>query len=384
MSSLPDSCSPDIVLATPTDAERTQIWTACYAASAGDSTLDQFIKRQRSYTQTTQLALSGDVSPWVLTTSAGSEPRPLLSACDTVRKRALYRDPSTGIVKDVSAHGLSTVFTPIETRRRGYAGLMARMVSQSFAQQHKTKPEVAQFGFLYSGIDPAFYAQNGGWRAVPEKTHLEFDVAEGSVFAADMAAKDITDEMLPALAARDEELLREQLATPNADKIRIAFCPDVATLDYIYAREDRVMAQFVGKAPTVRGAVYGEDGARVWALWMRFRYPAGEDGSPVKYRLHFLRLVVEDRSRMSEEELVKGLRGVFAVALREAKAWNCETVDTWNPSAEISELVQTKLPELGARYGRRQPGDAACLLWFDSDVDVEDIDWVANERYAWC
>lgn len=391
MSDLPGSSSNSVILATPSDDERIRSWTAFHADFGTGSTLAQYIDRQRAYTQTIPLAINGAVAPWILTTNnseSESEPRPLLSACETIRKRALYRDPSTGAVKDVSAHALSVVFTPIEARRRGYAGRMTSLVSEMLAQQHKTKPEAAQFSYLYSAIGSDFYKKNGGWQAAAENSLLEFDVAGASLEedSSSGSAVDVTDDMLPGLAARDEELLRAELALPPSDpsKIRMAFCPDMLTLGSMYVREDRVLGRFAGRKPTVRGAVHGQDGKRIWALWMRCRYPAGKDGTPEKYRLHLLRLAMEDRSSLSEDDLVEGLRGVFAVALREAKAWNCDVIDTWNPSEEIREVVQRRLPELGAKMVERHESDIACLRWFGEDCEAKDIDWVANERYAWC
>lgn len=303
--------------------------------------------------QSAYLARNGDVASWILTSAKSEpEPRPLLSACQTIRKRALYRDPSTGDVKEVFAHALSAVFTPLEARRRGYAGRMSTLVSEELARQHKMNPESAQFSYLYSAIGPDFYAQNGGWHPVAENSHMEIDVLQVNELGEDGKANvvDVTDGMLPPLLARDEELLRAQLAIPNAEdphRIRMAFCPDLALFQSIYLAEDRLLGDYVGKAPAVRGAVYtSSSGSRVWALWRRTRYPTRDDETPETYRLHFLRLVVEDRSKLSEDDLVEGLRGVFAVALREARTWNCSVVDTWNPNSEISSLLQARILKL--------------------------------------
>lgn len=385
--SLPDGFSGNLVLATASHDEQIQARTASHALFGAGSTLNQFIEHQLS----TYLGHNGDVASWILTNSKSeSKPRLLLSACQTIRKRALYRDPSTGDVTEVFAHALSAVFTPLDARRCGYAGRMTSLISEELARQHEMNPESAQFSYLYSAIGPEFYAQNGGWRPVAENAHIEIEVlnVNGLEESGKANVVDVTDDVLPTLLARDAELLRAQIALPydgDPRRVKVAFCPDPALFQSIYMSEDRMLSDYLGKAPTVRGAVYtSSSGTRVWALWRRTRYRAREDGTPEKYRLHFLRLVVEDRSKLSEEELVEGLRGVFAVAMREAKIWNCDTVDTWNPSPDICDLVQERIAELRAKLVAREQGDVACLLWLGHGSDGRDIDWVANERYAWC
>lgn len=383
MAALPDASSPELILAEPTRDEKVVTWTAVHAAFGAGFEVQTFINLFTKGEQTA-IARDGGLSPRILTTrTSGDAPRPVLSSCATLRKRALYYDPTTGSVKDVFAHSLVEVFTLPENRSRGYGGRITQMVAESLAQQHAADAASAQFSMLHSSIGREYYARYG-WHP-KDNEQLEIDTPAALALPTSSYVSDVTDEMVPALAARDEELLRAELAQKqgSSDRIRVALVPDVPTFDWHFKREDTMQMHVVGKTPTVRGAIYEnpeKPGARVWAIWARSRFSAEKDNGDFR----FLRLVVEDKNKLSEDELVNALKGIFAVAGREAKAWGCCVVEMWNPSLEIRGLIEKRMPELGAKIVVREKTEIASLLWLGEGADGRDVDWVANEWYGWC
>lgn len=379
--SLPEVNSPSITLTTPSPSEQLEIWTATHAPWGPGLTLQQYIDREE-YLVNIGLARNGGLSPWMLTTT--DSPRSVLSSCETLRKRVIYRDPKTGTVKEVLGHGVASVFTYDQCRGKGYASKMMQLLGEHLAAQQAAKDGDAQLSVLYSDIGKNFYARSG-W--IPHgNVHFAIPVVDTQkIFQLPANVQEITDADIPALAKRDEELLRQEVAKPNGDKVRVAFLPDVDTWEWQYRREDFMRRHIHGRAPTVRGAVYtpaDKPAARVWALWARTRY-GGSEGYPYSNIMHFLRFVVEDEEAITDDELAEALKGIFAVANKESIEWGCTRIDMWNPSERVKKLVNGPLTDLKAGWVVRESDNIASLKWFGDERD-EDIEWVANEKYVWC
>ncbi len=386
-SSLPNVNDPSVVLINATPDEQRQIWRATHPSWGPGLTLDQYLDRE-AYLLTTALAKDGGLTQWILTdSSAAASSRPVLSSCETIRKRAIVADPS-GALADVTAHGVASVFTDPEYRSRGYAGKMMALLGEELVRQEDAAPGAARFSVLFSDIGPKFYA-NHQWMPIGN-SHLEFPVT-GPPATMPANVTELNDGHLAALATRDEQLLREQLSKPLADgnstKLRAAILPDFKTLDWQYRREDHMLRHFLGRAPSVRGALYmppGERGAerRIWGLWVRSRY-GGADGHPVVTILHFLRLVVEDEAATTDEELAVALEGIMAVAQREAAAADCKSIEMWNPPTRVLAAFNDKLTQLDGKIVERDTSNLASLRWFGAG-SADNIDWVANEKFEWC
>lgn len=376
MSSLPDGSDPSLCLIPTSPSQHRRVWTAQAPSWGPGFTTQEYVDREAHFL-TVPLARNGGLIPWILTDASKEEP--IYSSCESIAKRGLYRDPSTGTVKDVMSHGIAGVFTFVECRKRGYGSRMMRDLGDIFEKRQDAQPGSAQFSILYSDIGPNFYGKDG-WHAIGN-THLEFNVTKQD-FEPSAHVKEITDDMLPELVALDEKLVRAEVAKPNGNRPRVALLPDMDTYEWHFRREDYIQEHFHSRKPTVRGAVYTCSKGRVWALWQRVRY-GGSDGYPVTNMLHFLRLAVEDEG-ISDEELGEALRGIFAAANREAGIWECTTVDTWSPSERIQNVVKDRLPGLSAKMVTRKDHNLASLRWFGEGGDAKEVDWVVNEKYAWC
>lgn len=376
MSPLPDGSDPGLFLTTTSPSQHRRVHTSQAPSWGPGFTTQEYVDREAHFL-TIPLARNGGLTPWILTDASKEEP--IYSSCESIAKRGLYRDPSTGTVTDVLSHGIAGVFTFAECRKHGYGSRMMRDLGDMLAKRQEEQPGSAQFSTLYSDIGPNFYGKDG-WHAIGN-THLEFNVTSKD-FGSAANVKDVTDDMLAELVALDEKLVRAEVAKPNGDRPRVALLPDMDTYEWHFRREDYIQEHFHGRKPTVRGALYDGSKGRVWGLWQRVRY-GGSDGYPVTNMLHLLRLAVEDES-ISDEELGGALKGIFAVANREAGIWECSTVDTWSPPDRIQKVVKERLPELNSKIVTRKDHNLASLRWFGAGGDAREVDWVVNEKYAWC
>ncbi|KAK4460893.1 lysine acetyltransferase [Cladorrhinum samala] len=413
--SLPDANSPTLVLTHPSEAERIQTWTLTHPMWGPALSLDSYVSRE-SYLTTVPLARHGGITHWILTVSGlPADERPILSSCETLRKRVLYTTTTTTakdglkrVVKEGLAHGIGSVFTDKQFRGRGYASRMmtelAKALRGNGGWQRGTMMCV-----LYSDIGKAFYSKHG-W-GVFESGHVEFkpkaqdsgekqgadhrDEAKGE---SEGKVKMIGYHELAELCCVDERLLRERLSRlANGDEdhdgelkgeknenkkkkaVHVAIVPELDQMLWHLMREDFMTKHIFGKIPQVKGAVYGEKGNRVWAVWTRGYYGGLEkmEGNT----LHILRVVIENEKGISEEQLVEGLRSIVEVARAEAAEWRSEKVQMWNPSQRLRGAIG----KIGVEYEYvdRDKDSIASLMWY-GDEATEEVDWVCNEKYAWC
>jgi hypothetical protein len=140
-----------------------------------------------------------------------------------------------------------------------------------------------------------------------------------------------------------------------------------------------------GKAPKVKGAIVGsEKGKRVWCVWTRMYYnnnPAEAKGNT----MHILRLVIEDGNgadaATSHDDAITAL---MATAQEQAEEWKMEHVEIWNPTPATVRAAQRLQPS--AQVVDRDEESIASLHWFPEHKGqmAEKVDWVVNEKYAWC
>lgn len=382
MPSLPPASSPTLGLAQPSAAEQVSTWTQTRPWWGASYTAEAYVARERMLLGA-PLARDGGMTQWILTDVGGAaHRRPVLASCETLRKRALVRDGADGVVRDVWAHGVASVFTYPEFRRRGYARRMLALLAERLAAQEAVAPGDAAFSVLFSDIGSEFYARLG-WLPY-QSTHLSLPVGPASPSPSPPASTPILDAALAALAEADERILRGQISRPPSDpaKTRVAVLPDLDTLRWHFAREAFMSSHLFDASPTVHGAIYTLPGApdsRVWGLWMR-NQSGGKDHVD-KNTLDFLRFVVEDDA-MADEELSKAIRAIVGHARHEARKWLCTSMILWNPHERVKGLVDA-MADLEARFVVRDNDSIASLLWLGPNA-AAGVDWVANEKFEWC
>jgi hypothetical protein len=182
---------------------------------------------------------------------------------------------------------------------------------------------------------------------------------------------------------------------PKGSKAAVALLPNIETIRWHHAREDFVGTELHGKTPKVKGAIVGsERGKRIFCFWTRMWYnndPAEARGNT----LHILRLVNEDGSwadtaashkdgDSSDPGYEAAIAALMVSAQREAEEWKMEHVEIWNPSSHTVRAAQRLHPS--ASVVERDEESIASLQWFPQHDGpmAEKIDWISNEKYAWC
>ena len=173
---------------------------------------------------------------------------------------------------------------------------------------------------------------------------------------------------------------------------------DVDHMLWHHTKEEFACKRLFGKRPRIKGAVAGRKGRRVWALWTHRYY--GDIQSPESGNtLYILRLVIESeedfRSDLSRDKAIssieskhrqveaKNLRAVIRAAQVEAAKWRLSSVIMWNPTRLAHTLLDSSRIEY--RAVDREHENIASLSWFIPSGGKEDsIDWVLNEKFAWC
>ncbi|EFY92619.1 hypothetical protein J3459_020103 [Metarhizium acridum] len=383
--SLPSATSKSLTLAKATKHERVYVWTRHQPVWGRRLTAQAYVDREE-HLLTCQLTKDGGLTSWILTdptsTDAHGAPsgRPILSAAETYRKRAIVRDPG-GTVRDVTAYGIASVFTLDEFRRQGYAGRMFALLGETLAGWQAGKPGSAEFSILFSDIGKDFYA-NHQWMPF-RSVHMTFPTTPFTTRYDDQLTL-ITGDNLQAIARLDEQTLRRKIADPPSRgyKRRVAILPDFATYEWHVARERFMCDYMLGKAPTVHGAIYTPADApdsRVWMLWSNILYGGKE--KPQDNVMNILHYAWENEN-MSDEDLSRALGAIMGLVHTKAQDWLCSRVDMWNPDERTQRLLEN-MTRLQGKLIVREKTNIPSLRWFGQGP-VSEVEWVDNEKFEWC
>lgn len=381
MSGLPDSGSPNLHLDHPTASERLKLltWDWQEWSDGGHPTLPQHIEHEL-FVETIPLARDGGLTLWILVDKhLPPDPRPILSSCDSFRKRAFISRPG-GEYNEGVIHRINGVFTDPACRRRGYASRMMKELSQML-RTWQSKPGECFGSVLNSGIGRDFYAR-AGWLPSPSGVEIELSPL---ATAKPTLARPLLAEDLPQLCKDDEDLIHQRVGRSCDGRTRMITVPDLDQILWYHESNDHICRNQFGKqTPHVKGAIVGEPGNRVCAIWTHQYY--GEPGSlAAENILLVLRLVIEGEATINNADLhhlqTEHLRAILTSAQAEAADWLLTSVEIRDPSPLTEHLIeQTGIPHRktdGADRG------VASLLWFSEGGGKDVIDWVANEHYAW-
>ncbi|KAH8808836.1 hypothetical protein F5884DRAFT_382934 [Xylogone sp. PMI_703] len=384
---LPDAKAASLHLSHPTEEEKVTTWKLNYANWGNALSLEEYIQRER-YLQTVPLARDGGVTHWILVDKT-LEPnnRAVLASCESIWKRALVKHKGTDKVKETITHGIGSVFCNPQYRGKGYASRMLTELSEALRtlQLDPSIPgrEECIFSVLWSDIGKKFYAGHG-WHPFPS-THLEFPpvaLPEGKFETMATSAKKLTKDDLAELCALDEKYVLKALEQASSEKTHVAIIPTHETMQWHHGREDLVTNLLFKSSPSVKGAIAGSPGSRVWAIWTRGYYGKVDDPK-ASNSLYILRHVIEDESKEKEKETAENLKAVLAVAQDEANTWKCKAVHLWNPGEWVKGLVRGA--GIDFKDVDRDEESIASLFWYgEGSGKVDEIDWIANEKFAWC
>lgn len=228
-----------------------------------------------------------------------------------------------------------------------------------------------------------FYAREGYKPFPSAHIHLSPESDAKSNVDASPEASALHDQDLKALCETDEALIRDKMERHRGG-VAVALLPDHDTVVWHHAREDFVAKELHGKQPTVRGAIASAGEKRVWAIWSRVFY--NSDPSQSKNNtLHIIRLAVEENDNGDAEDSepqVTAIAAVLRLAQQEAKLWNMERVELWNPHDWALRAAQRLDPEVQVVH--RESESIASLNWFGDAADEPNLVWTENEKYGWC
>jgi GNAT superfamily N-acetyltransferase len=381
-SELPLSTSSSITLVPAKLLERHQCWNINSHAWRGPLSVAQYIKRE-SFLGNQLLTQNGKITYWILTDNSlplGREgARPILASCETLRKEGYLAED--GRLEKLVTHGIGSVFCRHEYRGRGYASRMMTEVGKTLETWQQREYVRASFSMLWSDIGLSFYAAHG-WKAMPSR-HISLPPLSQQAFPQicnvsdcsniqDLFAQDIQNRLCPkAVAEVETQLQRQSQRTPNVPYV--AICPDYDHMAWHHAREDFQARTLYNKGPLIKGAEDRATGCAV--IWSRVY---GE--APHKNKLHILHTVVP-------VDTIGDVSGsVAALLLRaqlEAREWDLHGgLELWNPAAHAVDAAQIVAGEEKVQISVRDKESVCSLKWIGGgDPDVQ---WLANEKYAWC
>jgi GNAT superfamily N-acetyltransferase len=382
---LPSASSRTLVLAQATQKEKETTWRANFFEWGKALSNIDYYAREDHLTRA-PLARDKGITHWVLVDGTLSpDERPILASCESLKKTALVRSPKDGEhVKEMVCHGIGSVFCAKEYRGRGYASRMMTELGEKLKTWQGGENGVA-FSVLYSDIGKKFYAEHG-W--VPfASTHIEFLPTDASseVNETGREVKLLTDADIPALCETDSQLINQGLLAAHNHKTHVAILPNLEHMGWHREREIYMCDKIFAKVPESRGAIVGDPGQRIWAIWTRSYYePLAADSHNT---LHILRLVIEDELEGADDDKLSrqalGLRKVIEEARKQAKDWKLRHVELWNPDPVVRNLVdRTGLPH---KTVEREKDSIASLMWYgQSQGTPETVEWVKNEKFGWC
>ena len=291
-------------------------------------------------------------------------------------------------------HGVASVFCNPAYRRRGFASRMMSELAEVLRNWQTTAEDCAG-SVVFSDIGKTFYAAFGWYAFADNNMHVELH-PQRAVTALESA--ELRAEDLEQLCEKDQELIRSQMKREWTEgRLQIMLVPDHDHMLWHHKKEDFVCEKLFGRKPTIKGAVVGVPGRRIWVIWTH-RFYSNPAAATSDNTLYILRVVVEDQVptendfpglKDSSTEtsrsgiLTNSLKALLQHAQTEAADWGLGKVCMWHPTPLILALIQqTGLPH---RLVDRTDEGIASLLWFGEGSGREDtLEWIGNEKYGWC
>lgn len=183
---------------------------------------------------------------------------------------------------------------------------------------------------------------------------------------------------VPALCVKDIAAVKEKLSRPPLDlRTKVAFVPDYQTFEWHWSREEfvaPVLRKHIDIKPAAKGAITA-DGKR-WMIWNR-------DFGKTATQLYIIRYVNLSRS-LEETKEEKQIANLFLAAGREAHRWGLQKVIMWNPD-EICIRAARRVAGSTVQVVDRESDSIASLMMHQpkQGSSPQDVEWIANEKFAW-
>lgn len=388
---LPPSDSPNLALLHPTKEEKVETWKLNGASWRGPMSLPTYLRRE-IHLENQAFTKDGGITFWILVDSTlAPNERPILGSCESFRKRALVA--RAGKLEEAVSHGIGSVFCNPDYRRRGYAQRMIEELGKKLDTWDQADGKKTDFTVLYSDIGKKFYSRLG-WEAFPS-SHVALAPTRRGKETALPGARLLRVDELEELCSLDERHLRAQIARDvPRKKTRVALIPDLKTMQWHHAREEFAGREMLGREPDIKGAHADcQGGGQVWCIWTR-TFGSTEAGNTLNVLRFFIEgdeNTVRDESetgndlgdfKSTDQAKLNGAVAVLHAAQVEAMRWNMADVQIWNPSSLV--VLAARQIEPSTEVVHRDDESIASLRWHGEPEDRSNVEWVGNEKYAWC
>lgn len=383
--------SSELHLAHPTARECLAIWKFTSNEWKDALSPSQYLE-ESAYLLTIPLATDGGMTLWILVDkNLPPDQRPILCSCETFCKRSMISD-AKGIFTETITHGVASLFCHPAYRRRGYGSRMMNELAVVL-RNWQVESRKCVGNVVYSDIGKKFYADLG-WHPAPTNIHIELAPL---LAPKPLRAKELLSRDLAQLCKEDEALMRKSMTGKSDGKIQMMIIPDHDHMLWHHKKEEFVCEKLFGKQPRVKGVIAGQPGSRIWAIWTH-RFYGDPRCTASGNTLYILRLVIENQdvagalsSHGMEVDLdveqrdsqAKQMKNVLESAQVEAAEWNLHDVKLWHPTPSVEALIE--LTGIQCCKVEREEEGISCLLWYGEDDGRNDtVEWIANEKYAWC
>ncbi|KAG7293617.1 hypothetical protein NEMBOFW57_003671 [Staphylotrichum longicolle] len=361
----PEPITPaDVVFTEATPHQRVLSWELNGASWAPPMTIEQYVGRETTLSQTA-LSANGGTKYFIL--HPKTDPETIVSACEVTTKRAVVA--SSNEVREVAAYSIASVFTNPRFREQGMAGYMLRQVQAAV-------DSTAECGALYSDIGRKYYTRLG-WKDFRSPQVLLHFAGEGQEFTAPEGVSLLKSEDVPQLCERDVAAVKarfQRYAESGDGKTHVAFLPTAEQLAWHFARDKYVCQTLLGREVVYRGAKTADGNA--WIYW---------DHDLREKKLKVLRIVTGEGD--GEEKRRGDVRALVLAALVEAKDWGLHKVLVWEPSVDVAAVATDLWRDLGPGlevvFDEREDGSIPSLRW-KQGKSLDAVVWEDDEYYAWC
>ncbi|KAI0372039.1 hypothetical protein BV20DRAFT_964740 [Pilatotrama ljubarskyi] len=400
--------------ATPEQVRRSRENTA--AEWAKGLSVDQYVQRD-VIMDTHEHAAGGKLITWVLAPRSNPTTLDFMCSCETFRRTAVVAKRAKEVdareVREVTAYGVASVYTPPRNRHKGYASHMMRLLHwvlaprsalpPSFPAEWGAPPDVdmlrslgaanAHFSVLYSDVGKRFYQSvgptpgaNDGWvvkGALETSKMLDPASDPTNSGAASPTPPGVTIQRLSeddviALYDHDAVLIKNDLSrfAGDTDLTLFSFLPDKGVGAFVMRRIMDFKEDMTVVRPTTQwGFAVLPYGARTLKDALR-----PDSGAPLSFVTWTLdlrtspRTLVVARLRADEHTFPIILDQLLVVA-REEKV---EKVEFWYLRPELRAIANAR-----GWPTKERAEHLSAVKWYGEEKE-DDVEWVYNEKFCWC
>ncbi|KAI8986892.1 hypothetical protein BD414DRAFT_461370 [Trametes punicea] len=358
-------------------------------------------------------AVGGKLVTWVLAPRSDPTTLDFMCSCETLRRTAIVakraKDVDARDVREVTAYGIASVYTPPEKRGKGYARHMMRLLHwvlaprsalpSEFPAEWGAPPDVAvlstlgvanaQFSALYSDVGRIFYqacgvtpSSNDGWVVMGAlETSKMLDTSDSAVTSAppdELNLQWLTEDEVVALYERDASWIKDDLSrfAGDTDRTLFSFLPNGGVGAFVIRRVMDFAEGLRPVLPTTKwGMVILPHGARDVRAALRHETPLSFVTWTLDLRTSPRSLVIT-RLRADENTFPVFLDQLLVVAREE----NVEKVEFWYLRPELRDIANAR-----GWKTRERPEHLSAVKWYGEEKDDDsELDWVYNEKFCWC